>query len=285
MLRSPKDRLQNGTSKKFSFLGRFPDLTRAPLISPAEMGLNGGGSGIRTHETLTSLHAFQASAFNHSAIPPHVVWNGAHYTQHRLQRNTLGAGTPAAHREPPALTCGRQSHIGVTQSLDTSLIMTAQHLLKLLALLSLVLTIAAITLWWTTGETPSPWLVRASLTSFALALLTGLIGQDTRPRVMMRFLAALFAIISAIAFAADFSHTGPDGESFKLTSLMTHLNERTPSLVASSKATVTRTLGDAAWDPMLTSVLSLPATVIFAGLAAAFGFAGRPRRRVRIFVN
>jgi hypothetical protein len=35
----------------------------------------GGESGIRTHETLTSLHAFQASAFNHSAISPQAVWN------------------------------------------------------------------------------------------------------------------------------------------------------------------------------------------------------------------
>jgi hypothetical protein len=197
----------------------------------------------------------------------------------------MRAGTDRSAPPRPALTYGKQSHIGVTQSLDTSFAMTAQRLLKALALLSLVLTIAAISLWWTTGETPSPWLVRASLTSFALALLTGLIGQDTRPRVMMRFLAALFAIIAAIAFAADFSHSGPAGMGFKLTSLIEHLNERTPSLVASSKASITRTLGDAAWDPVVTSVISLPAAVIFAGLAAAFGFAGRPRRRVRIFVN
>lgn len=31
---------------------------------------DGGESGIRTHETLASLHAFQACAFNHSAISP-----------------------------------------------------------------------------------------------------------------------------------------------------------------------------------------------------------------------
>ena len=39
----------------------------------------GGGSGIRTHETLTSLHAFQASAFNHSAIPPQIAGTAALY--------------------------------------------------------------------------------------------------------------------------------------------------------------------------------------------------------------
>src|SRR5688572_8009977 len=30
----------------------------------------GGGSGIRTHDTVSRIHAFQASALSHSAIPP-----------------------------------------------------------------------------------------------------------------------------------------------------------------------------------------------------------------------
>ncbi|MEQ1650944.1 MAG: hypothetical protein ABL897_00490, partial [Hyphomicrobium sp.] len=33
------------------------------------------------------LHAFQASAFNHSAIPPQIARNGAHYNHQRLKRN------------------------------------------------------------------------------------------------------------------------------------------------------------------------------------------------------
>jgi hypothetical protein len=31
---------------------------------------SGGGSGIRTHDTVSRIHAFQASALSHSAIPP-----------------------------------------------------------------------------------------------------------------------------------------------------------------------------------------------------------------------
>src|SRR6476620_8554736 len=31
---------------------------------------SGGGSGIRTHDTVSRIHAFQACAFSHSAIPP-----------------------------------------------------------------------------------------------------------------------------------------------------------------------------------------------------------------------
>ncbi len=32
--------------------------------------IDGGGDEIRTHETVSRLHAFQASAINHSATPP-----------------------------------------------------------------------------------------------------------------------------------------------------------------------------------------------------------------------
>ena len=34
------------------------------------MKFNGGENGIRTHERVTPLHAFQACAFNHSATSP-----------------------------------------------------------------------------------------------------------------------------------------------------------------------------------------------------------------------
>ena len=68
-------------------MGPFTGRTQVAQIQGAETGLDGGGSGIRTHETLTSLHAFQASAFNHSAIPPQIVWNGPHYTHRGLKRN------------------------------------------------------------------------------------------------------------------------------------------------------------------------------------------------------
>ncbi len=36
----------------------------------AQSAKNGGGSGIRTHETVTRLPVFKTGAFNRSAIPP-----------------------------------------------------------------------------------------------------------------------------------------------------------------------------------------------------------------------
>ena len=40
-------------------------------------GLIGGGSGIRTRDTVSRIHTFQACAFNHSATPPHHAPEGA----------------------------------------------------------------------------------------------------------------------------------------------------------------------------------------------------------------
>ena len=48
----------------------------------------GGGSGIRTHDTVSRIHAFQACALSHSAIPPG-----------QLQ---LGQYNPARSGEKPA---------------------------------------------------------------------------------------------------------------------------------------------------------------------------------------
>src|SRR5215467_14892468 len=37
------------------------------------ISLSGGGSGIRTHDTVSRIHAFQACALSHSAIPPKLM--------------------------------------------------------------------------------------------------------------------------------------------------------------------------------------------------------------------
>ena len=39
-------------------------------LGVVQWGLSGGGSGIRTRDTVSRIHTFQACAFNHSATPP-----------------------------------------------------------------------------------------------------------------------------------------------------------------------------------------------------------------------
>ena len=102
---------------------------------------------------------------------------------------------------------------------------------------------------------------------------------------MLRFLAMLFAMIAVIAFAGDFAHSGTDGSiGFKSTSLMGHLEEFVPLLLASVKASVSRS-SPLLWDPLLTGLFGFPTFVVFGALAAACGFSSRPREHVRIFIN
>src|SRR5215471_7422046 len=61
----------------------------------------GGGSGIRTHDTVSRIHAFQACALSHSAIPP---VQGGEYSHARWGDN------PAAHVPAKWVPVRRQEH-------------------------------------------------------------------------------------------------------------------------------------------------------------------------------
>ena len=160
--------------------------------------------------------------------------------------------------------------------------MSSSLLLKIFAFLSLAATGTAVGKWYMSGDPPPSWMLQVSLAFFAAALVTGLIGDETRPRLMLRFLAALFALIAAIGLAVDIS---VQGGVFGTTSLMGHLEQFAPSLLASIKASVTRVLGGILWDSLVVMIMSVP-TFLFFGLLAMFcGYAGRPRRVISVFVN
>ena len=78
---------------------------------------------------------------------------------------------------------------------------------------------------------------------------------------MLRFLAALFALFTLIAFAADVSRPPVDGQSWAAISLLQHLQTLAP-VVRYGAPAVSHTLDRPLllWNPILTSVLSLPAS-------------------------
>ena len=74
----------------------------------------GGGSGIRTHDTVSRIHAFQASAFSHSAIPPGTVrrrqYNDAEWSDNPRRR----MGRPAEPSRVPPQFSARTSPASLT---------------------------------------------------------------------------------------------------------------------------------------------------------------------------
>lgn len=163
--------------------------------------------------------------------------------------------------------------------------MTTSRLLKAFALLSALCVSAAVWSWHVTHEPPDHWLVRVAVASFLATLVLGIVNPDTRPRMMLRFLAALFALFALIAFAGDVSRPAVDGQTRGALSLLYHLQTLAPAFVAALQRWVEHSIGPFGWDPVLTSLLSLPASWLFFLLAVGAGFLGRPRQRLRIFAN
>lgn len=97
--------------------------------------------------------------------------------------------------------------------------------------------------------------------------------------MMLRFLAAVFALLAIVALVTDLSRAGGS-----ITSLAEHLSQFAPSLLAAAKAGISQQLGSAIWDAV-TMVLNLPSYAVFAILAAICGFAARPRQQISVFVN
>src|ERR1700729_3074285 len=63
--------------------GREGSRRRYPTLS--RKGEGGGRSGIRTRDTVSRIHTFQACAFNHSATPPQ---GGSSYSLRAPARNS-----------------------------------------------------------------------------------------------------------------------------------------------------------------------------------------------------
>ena len=161
--------------------------------------------------------------------------------------------------------------------------MTSSTLLKVFAALAVLSATAYFWLWYEMGEAPHGMLLQVSAGSLLIALVASLVNPDTRPRLMLRFLAALFALFTLISFAADVSRPRSDGEG--AISLLQHLQNLAPAFLSALEHTVSHQISPILWDPLLTTFLSLPATMIFLLIAVGCGFMGRPRRRVRIFAN
>lgn len=163
--------------------------------------------------------------------------------------------------------------------------MTRQRAMKFLAIAAVVLALWALRDWRQTGEAPSPWLVRGAMAAMVAAFLIFIVDPQTRPRMMLQFLAALFASVALFAFAADYSAAKTAGTPLVLTPLLDRLFDFAPTLVAMIRNFATGTLGAWAWDPVLTSILGRSTEAVFLVLAMLCGYAGRRRRVVRIFSN
>lgn len=117
--------------------------------------------------------------------------------------------------------------------------------------------------------------------------------EDVSPRrdrgsemLVLRFIGSLFLMISVIALTADLSRA-PRASSAApaFTSLLKHWSDFAPQTLSAAQKTVQTRAHPLLWDPLIRSVLIIPAWISLGMLAVGFLYLGRPRRRVDIFVN
>ena len=102
--------------------------------------------------------------------------------------------------------------------------------------------------------------------------------------LVLRFIGSLFLLGAVILLTSDLSRPQRAGTP-AFASIHKHWADLAPQTLASAQKTVaTRTHG-VVWDPLIVSVLNIPAFLTFGALAALCLYLGRPRRRVEIFVN
>jgi hypothetical protein len=111
------------------------------------------------------------------------------------------------------------------------------------------------------------------------------ISNGAARMAVFRFVAALFALIGVVAFVADMtprlSGTGP----FVSTALETQWEQISPNTLKSARESLSSSLSPAAWRGLEAAVLRFPTWGVFGTLALLFGFVGRRRHRINVFVN
>src|SRR5215475_13662814 len=88
---------------------------RKSPATPLKPRTTGGEGGIRTHETVARLHAFQACAFNHSATSPSQAAQYRHQASAR-NRRVCGACALAGTAAPQGSGEGGRTKIPQPQS-------------------------------------------------------------------------------------------------------------------------------------------------------------------------
>ncbi len=102
---------------------------------------------------------------------------------------------------------------------------------------------------------------------------------------LLRFLAGVFLLVAVIAAVNDVTRSMAAGTRIPSVSTHEHWSKLAPVTLATARNTVQRKAHPTVWDPVLLSVLQLPAWALFGALGALLAYAGRRRREVNIFAN
>ena len=132
-------------------------------------------------------------------------------------------------------------------------------------------------------------IVLAPLTAFALfivRLLSGIASMILAVlRPALRFLGAVLLLAAAISLTSDLTRWQTEGAWWHFDSLSHHIAALAPQTLKNMGESISQAVHPWLWDPIITTVIGLPAWVLFVVLGGLLIHAGRERRRINIFIN
>lgn len=100
----------------------------------------------------------------------------------------------------------------------------------------------------------------------------------------LRFLGGLLLLLAVVILVADITNSGGSPLSGLTISTAKHWAGLAPSLLAATQKSV-QAISPILWDPLLKSLLAIPAWGVFASFGALLTYLGRRRRRINIYTN
>ncbi len=103
--------------------------------------------------------------------------------------------------------------------------------------------------------------------------------------VLLRILSGLFLLAAALALIAEatYAQLGVPGAPF--TPVLKQLNDAAPKVLQAMEQSVS-SMHPMLWDPLLTSILQLPAWISLGSIGLVLGWLGRRRyQRINVFTN
>ncbi len=102
---------------------------------------------------------------------------------------------------------------------------------------------------------------------------------------LLRLTGSWFLIVAMIAFVYDGTKTLGNPDVWVITSFLDHWQSLHPHSLQGAKSAIETKLHPSLWDPVLTSVLGLPAWLVLGAIGVLLFYLGRKRTRLNIYTN
>lgn len=114
----------------------------------------------------------------------------------------------------------------------------------------------------------------------AIRSVLGLLVSST----LLRFVSLLLLLLAAVTFATDLTRVQTGASDTVFMPAARHWQTVSPNSLTAARKNVS-SLHPVVWDYAVAPVLRFPAWMLFGALGVAAGYAGRHRRRVKVFTN